>query len=88
MREYALLKLHARLLVACALRVAVTASPDGVTWSEALAARCGYPSAVIAEQVEVHLDFLLGQAVSCRSLASGRRERTLSVRIPHAIGGA
>lgn len=87
-REYPLLRLHSRLLVACAVRVAVRNSPDdlGVVWSESLAARCGYPTAVISEMVRTHLAFLSGLDVSCRRLASGRRERSLRVRLCDELG--
>ena len=47
----------------------------------ALAWRCGYPDALIAEQVSVHLAFLKGVEVSCRSLASGGRDRVVRVRL-------
>ena len=86
-REYTLLRLHPRLLVACVLRVAVCAYAPvgGAAWTASLAARCGYESAVINEQVAVHLAFLAGVEVSFRSLASGRRERALRVRVPETL---
>ena len=85
-REYTLLRLHPRFLVACVLRVAVCASvPLGAAWGATLATRCGYETAVINDGVAVHLAFLTGLEVSFRSLASGRRERALRVRLPETL---
>ena len=99
-REYPLLKLSPRLLAACALYLALKAAPHlggEQGWDIDLAAQCGFPSAVVVEQVHVHFAFLRGVEVSCRSLASARRERTLRVHLSdetfsdmhaEAMGGA
>ena len=86
-REYPLLRMRSRLLVACALRVAIRAAPDGdnVQWTESIAARCGYPSRVITEHCLAHLAFLNGWEIRCRRLASGRRERSLRVVVSNEV---
>ena len=77
-REYELLRLHPRLLVACVLYVAVRNSPDeGVEWTCTLARQCGYETSVIACHVSTHLSFLEGETVNCRRIGSQNRARTL-----------
>ena len=70
--------LPSSLLAACCLHLAVRLAPEGgAVWSEELASRCGFPTAVIAHHVSLHMTFLDHTAVSCRRLSSGTRARTL-----------
>ena len=80
-REYLLLRVHPRLVAACALYVAVRNTPDHVAWSDSLAARCGYPTSVIEDHISEYFGALDGVEISCRRLGSTSRARTLTVTL-------
>lgn len=80
-REYLLLRVHPRLVAACALYVAVRNTPDHVAWSDSLAACCGYPTSVIEDHISEYFGALDGVEISCRRLGSTSRARTLTVTL-------
>ena len=80
-REYTLLRLQPRLVAACCVHIAVGLSSDGTSWSDRLAACCGYPSHAVADAREAYFQFWHGTELRCRSLASGEREKTIVVSL-------
>ena len=92
-KEYTLLRLHPRLIAACALYLAVKntrasntmlagAPPtQEVAWTSELASRCGYPTAVIEEHISREFCTLDGKELRCRSCASARTVRDRPIHI-------
>ena len=79
-REYSLLQLQPALLAACCLYLAVRNAPGehgGGAWDDSHTAACGFAPHVLADVISRHLQFCRHLEVSCRSIVSGSRVKTI-----------
>ena len=82
-REYRLLQTAPSLLAACCLGLAVWNSPaaGGHEWDAGMARCTGFEAAQLVECCGAELHMLRDKAISCRSIASGLRGRSIHATI-------
>ena len=84
-REYPLLRLQPSLLAACCLYIAVRNTPsreEGSTqWDDVFTACCGYTPQTLCSTIEAELLFLRDAELSCRSIASASRVKTIKINL-------